>query len=184
MSVTFPRTLRSLRGDRQLWRFAVLTWVLILPLVLLWFFWEKISVYEASVSARLEAVPQSVAAEVEGRIVESKLHIGLSVSEGEVLVVLDGENILRLMEETKQQILSAMSGIEAFQQEIEVKQQSLVAHKKAGELAILESQKLQEVARSRAGSAQKSLERASPATLVLRAAGDFLMTQRVVSSSQ
>lgn len=159
MAVSFSRTLQALNEDRRRWRFTGLALLCILPTALVWFSCAEITVYEVASTAQLDAVPQNVVAEVEGRVVESNLRIGLVVSEGDVLVVLDAENIQHRIKEARQQVLSARSQIQALQQEVEVKRESLDAHVKARRKAVEESQTLLQVAEARAGFAQQSLKR-------------------------
>lgn len=136
--------------------------LLIAPAALIWVLFAKIAVYEVSSSARLEVLtmPHSVAAEVEGRVVDSKLHIGLETRKGDVLVTLDGDNVRRLMDEPQQRIAAAKSQLDVIQNEIDSKQQSLAARAQARELAARESQSQLELAETRAKFAELSLQRA------------------------
>ncbi len=125
MAVSFCRTLQAIEADRPVWRFAGLSSLVVLPLALSWLLYANITVYEVSASAHLESLPQSVAAEVEGKVVEQFLQIGLEVVKGQVLVRLDDQHILNLISESRNQIATAEMHIKALQNEVEGKEASL-----------------------------------------------------------
>ncbi len=162
MGVPFSRTLQSLRMDRQPWGLVGLSVFLAFPAVLAWVFFAKIHVYEVSTTARLEVLtaPQSVAAAVEGRVVESKLRVGLEVSDGDTLVIQDGESLRLAMEEPRQQIVSARSRLAALTIQASAERQSITALGKARGLAVQESQAQLAAAEIRAQFAKQSLQRA------------------------
>ena len=161
MSVSFSRTLRSLRTDRQPWVFAGLTSLLVVPIAIVWLFLAKISVYEVSSSARIEVLTTSniVAAEVEGRIVESKLHIGMQTHSGDVVLTLDDTNVRRSMDELLQQISSDQAKHLVILKEVTAKEQSLAAQANARTLAVQESQSQLEAAKTAAQFALQSFQR-------------------------
>ncbi len=134
MAVSFSRTLQAIQADRPVWRFAGLSFLFVLPVALGWLLCAEITVYEVSSSAHLESLPQTVAAEVEGKVVEHYLQIGLEVVKGQVLVRLDDKHILNLIAESRNQIDAAEMHIKALQNEIEGKEalKSLAITRKQG----------------------------------------------------
>ena len=136
MAVSFSRTLQAIQADRLVWRFAGLSFLFVLPVALGWLRYAEITVYEVSSSAHLESLPQTVAAEVEGKVVEQALQIGLEVVKGQVLVRLDDQHILNLMAESRNRIDAAEMHIKALQNEIEGKEASLKSLAIARELGI------------------------------------------------
>lgn len=94
MPTPFARTLRSLDAER--WRpslLAILVAAGLLAVWLAWFLFARVSLYEVSAAARLEAgsTAHRVDTPALGRIVASRLVLGRQVERGEVLVELDAE---------------------------------------------------------------------------------------------
>ena len=162
MGVVFSRTLQSLRADRQPWGLAGLALLLVFLALLAWIFLARLTVYEVSTTARLEVLsaPQSVSAAVEGRVVESKLRIGMELAVGDTLVQLDGDGVRLAMDEPQQQILAARSRLESLSKQVSAKQQSIAALVKARKLALQEAQAQFEAVEIRTRFARQSLQRA------------------------
>src|SRR5262245_15665235 len=103
MASSFSRTTRSLANDTAGYAFVV--WGVVLAMLAAWTVWllfGKVTVYEVSVSARLEVehAAHPVAALLPGRIVSTSVELGQRVAAGEVLVELDARSErLRLEEE-------------------------------------------------------------------------------------
>ena len=162
MAATFSRTLRSLQRDRLPWGLAGVTSLLIMPAALAWMLFAEITVYEVSSQARLEvmASPSSIATVVEGRVVQSNLQVGNQTVEGDVLVVLDGEAVVRAIEERRQHSTAVRAHRTALLAEIQAEEQAIAAEAKARVQAVEESRAKLAEAEVRARFAQQSLERA------------------------
>lgn len=162
MAAVFTRTLRSLQSDRVPWGMAGLVSLLILPAAVAWMVLAEVTVYEVSSAGRLEvkAAPSSIAASVEGRVVSSKLHVGLEAAAGDELVVLDGEAVRRAIDERRAHSLALCSRRTALLSEVQAQERTIADQAKARELAVKESQAQFVAAQARARFAQQTLERA------------------------
>ncbi len=159
MAVSFSRTLQALQADRPIRRFLGLSFLFVVPIGLGWFLFADITVFEVSSSARLESLPQTVAAEVEGKVVDRALQIGLEVGKGQVLVRLDDQHIVNLIAETINQIDAAEMHIKALESEIAGKESSLTSLPITRELAIKGANEVLEIASIEARLAQQDLAR-------------------------
>jgi multidrug resistance efflux pump len=159
MAVSFSRTLQALQADRPVWRFVGLCFLFVIPLALGWLLYADITIYEVSSSARLESLPQTVAAEVEGKVVERLLQIGLEVEKGQVLVRLDDQHILNLIAESTNQIDAAERHIKALQSEIVAKEASFTSLAVTRELAIKSAKEKLDSASIEARLAQQKFSR-------------------------
>jgi membrane fusion protein (multidrug efflux system) len=137
----FRQTLRALEADRpRPWRRLAL---LLLP-VICWGLWAclvPVTVYETSDSAQLEvdAAAHPVAAEVAGRVVESRLGLGRRVAAGEVLLTLDSQAERLAVREKELRVEGLKRRAAALGREIAVERQTLDALRKATPLAINEA---------------------------------------------
>lgn len=160
MAVSFSRTLQAIQADRPVWRFAGLSFLFVLPVALGWLRYAEITVYEVSSSAHLESLPQTVAAEVEGKVEEQALQIGLEVVKGQVLVRLDDKHILNLIAESRNRIEVAEMHIKALQTEIEGKEASQNSLAETREPAIDKANEELKIAGIAAEVAKQKLARA------------------------
>ncbi len=161
MPVTFSKTLRALRSDRIPWNWAILAVLGLLPLVTMWLFLAKISVYEVSTSASMEVLraPQSLTAAVEGQVLSSNLRLGLDVSVDDVLVTLDDKNVRRLLDEPQQIIIFASKRLTELAKELRARQEAIDALEKGVALAKAQAQTQLEVAESRYRRASQRVAR-------------------------
>jgi membrane fusion protein (multidrug efflux system) len=150
----FSRTTRSLSNDTA--KYAVVAWLMaatVLAAWMGWFLFGSVNVYEISKKARLEVqqAAHSVEASLQGRIIATKLAIGLEVNAGDVLVELDaGSEKLRLQEE-QARLQAIPPRIDSLRREIAFREQSGVEDRKAAAAGI-------EAARFRGKEAQAGVE--------------------------
>lgn len=120
MATPYPRTLRALGADGH--RGAVLGWAVAGALLLGWlgwFFGARVSVIEASRSARLEAdaAAHPVAAPQSGALVRSLLVLGKPVHAGELLAELDDRGAVLQRNEQRSRLQSLPARRAALQAE-------------------------------------------------------------------
>jgi membrane fusion protein (multidrug efflux system) len=150
----FSRTTRSLSNDTA--KYAVVAWLMAAAMLagwMGWFLFGSVNVYEISKKARLEVqqAAHSVEASLQGRIIATKLAIGLEVNAGDVLVELDaGSEKLRLQEE-QARLQAIPPRIDSLRREIAFREQSGVEDRKAAAAGI-------EAARFRGKEAQAGVE--------------------------
>jgi membrane fusion protein (multidrug efflux system) len=129
-STDFAHSLRVLDEDgfrRTGWALAALA--LLAGAWLLWSVCARVTVYEVSGNARLEVdrAVFPVEAQVDGRIRSSRLELGRSVSEGDVLVELDaGAERLRLQEE-RARLEALLPQLGTLRSELEAQRSALAA---------------------------------------------------------
>jgi len=143
MSVSFTRTLRSLRVEQS--RGAIIVFFLVTLLLTVWIAWlvfGRVSVYAVSTTARLEAgtATHSIQSLYAGRISANHLVLGRKVKKGDVLVELD-TNVQRLQlfeERTESGALAA--AIDTIQKEIESEERAMEEEQRAAQLGVAEAQ--------------------------------------------
>ncbi len=123
MPATFSQSLRALGADRPRHSFGAA--LIALPLVggwLGWFFAAKVTVYEITETARIEASQASrgIDASVAGLVVTNHLVIGREVNVGDVLVELDAD-----VERTK--LAEAQTRLDSIGPQIEALRRQLIA---------------------------------------------------------
>src|SRR4051812_9323470 len=160
MPALFSRTLRSLEGKGTASRAVALTAA---PLVLAWAGWfvcGKVTVYEVTEKARLEVVraARPVAAQVGGRVVETRLTIGREVREGDVLVVLDSEAERLALGEKKVRRDAFAARLRALRAEVRAEREALAAQEGARDAAGGEAQAQVAQAEAQARFAEAQLE--------------------------
>ncbi len=138
MPTPFDRTLRSLDTDG--FRPSLVAFAVAAALVAVWLVWflaAELPLYELSESARLEAAAAAhpIASPVLGRIVSSRLELGLEVQAGEVLVELDAEPERLRLEQERRQISTLAAQLEALAGEVTVERRALAAQLDGGRAA-------------------------------------------------
>ena len=116
MPADFSHSLRTLEGDgfrRSGWALAILA--LLASGWVVWFVCSRVTVYEVSENARLEVdrAVYPVEAQVDGRILSSRLNIGRQVQKGEVLLELDAGSQRLKLEEARAEPNGPASGASA-----------------------------------------------------------------------
>jgi multidrug resistance efflux pump len=128
VSTPFHRTLRSLDADRFRPTLVALGCAAALIVVwLAWFLSARVPVLAVSTRARLESAGAAhpVEAPALGRIVSSKLRLGLEVQAGDVLVELDAEPERLRLEEERRQRSTIAPQIEALRAEMAGEERAL-----------------------------------------------------------
>lgn len=106
MAVAFSNTTRSLKQDSP--RFALAIWACAIVMLCAWLAWfclDRVTIYEVSQSAQVEAQQSSrlVSALIAGRIVAAPVKLGQQVRAGDILFELDaGQQRLQLQEQVLQ----------------------------------------------------------------------------------
>jgi multidrug resistance efflux pump len=145
VSASFPRTMSALQKDGM--NPTLVGLMLITALIAFWCCWlvlGRVSVYETSATARLEAERvHPVAAAVGGRIVASHLSLARQVRSGEVLLEIeDGREQLETTE-ARTRLAALSSQLAAIETEITAEEQAIVVTSRADRAALSEaSQKL------------------------------------------
>ncbi len=162
MPSAFYRTTRSLSHDR--FRFPVIGILVAITILLIWVAWSlwfKISLYEASDSARIEVAKavHPVAAPISGRIVKTELTLGQEVQQGDILFELDARvDQLRLQEQ--QELLPALKAeLKTLQNNILEEQEAMRREEQSTQVALDEATAQYKAADAAAKFAQQEAER-------------------------
>lgn len=142
MSSGFSRSMRSLDADG----FRRPTLGLLLVAALLgawgaWFFLARVALYEVTDTARLEVARavHPVEAPVAGRVVATRLALGLEVQPGEVLVELDAAGQRHQHEEEKTRLTALAPELHALRDEIAAERRALAETTQAARAALDEA---------------------------------------------
>ena len=162
--VTFERFLRTMDADG----FARPTLRLLLALLLLgaWFAWlflSRVSLYEVSGAARLEAeqAGYTVEASVGGRVVNTGLLVGKQVRAGDVLAELDTSAQRLQLGEEQARLASVAPQLQALVAELAAKERAIGEQRQAGAVALDEARARVEEAESAAQYAEEQARRLS-----------------------
>jgi membrane fusion protein (multidrug efflux system) len=141
MAENFSRTLRALQADGTRPRLGSL----VVPALFLawaaWFLFGQVAVQEVTATARLEvqSAAHPVAAQVAGRIVETRLTLGRKTQAGEVLAVLDSEAERRALQEERTRRAALARRLTALRQEDQAEREALRRGRAARTAALAES---------------------------------------------
>ncbi len=115
----FSRFARAQDASSRPFLAAVLGSVLLLAWTL-WFFFARVSLYEASRRARLEVetAPHDVDTPVSGRLLRSNLVLGREVAMGDLLIELDSEALRLERQAEVSKVLSVAPQIAALEREL------------------------------------------------------------------
>ena len=151
---TFSRYMRSLGADNQrrtlvglVVAFAVLgAWGA-------WLFLARVTLYEVTSEARLEAeqAGYTVEAAVPGRVVNTHLKLGQEVKAGDVLAELDTDEQQHRLEEERARLSTVAPQVEALAREVAAEQQAVEDSRQANSVAL-------EEARARVREAESSAQ--------------------------
>jgi membrane fusion protein (multidrug efflux system) len=138
MATPFARTLRSLEADRARPRLVLGAAAGLLALWGGWFGFGRVAVYEVSASARLEtpSAAHRVAADVAGKVVETRLSLGRACRAGDVLLVLDGAAERLALEEKQTRIQALATRRQAMARETAAEKDALEVSSRAREAAL------------------------------------------------
>ncbi len=139
---TFTRYMRSLGADSQrrtllglLVAFAVLgAWGA-------WLFLARVTLYEVTTDARLEAeqAGYTVEANAAGRVVNTRLALGREVKAGDVLAELDTDEQQHRLDEERSRLASVAPQVEALAREAAAEQQAIEDSRQANGVALEEA---------------------------------------------
>ena len=134
MSANFSHSLRALDDDgfrRSGWALALLA--LLASGWVVWFVCSRVTVYEVSENARLEVdrAVYPVEAQVDGRILVSRLDIGRQVQQGEVLLELDAGAQRLKLEEEQAHLETLLPQLDTLRSELSARQKALGAEQQA-----------------------------------------------------
>jgi multidrug resistance efflux pump len=134
VSADFSHSLRALKDDgfrRPGWALAILA--LLASGWMAWFVSSRVTLYEVSENARLEVdrAVYPVEAQVDGRILSSRLDIGRQVQKGEVLLELDAGAQRLKLEEEKAHLETLLPQLATLRNELEAHQKALGAQQLA-----------------------------------------------------
>jgi multidrug resistance efflux pump len=130
LAATFSQTTRVLALDRP--RGALVALAVVLPLLAAWLAWfvaAEVTVHEITDAGRIEVAEAShdVDAPIGGRVVATRIVLGLDIREGDVLVELDAETEKRRLAEERTRLASIEPEVEARQRQLAAIELSLVA---------------------------------------------------------
>jgi multidrug resistance efflux pump len=154
VSDSFPRTVRALQTDGM--NPTVIGLILITVLIAFWCYWlalGRVSVYEVSAAARLEAEHvHPVAAAVGGRIVASDLSLGRHVQSGDVLLEIEADREQLEAAQERMRLDSLGSQLASIANEIEAEEQAIALSSRAERVALSEAS--ERLAAAEAGARQ------------------------------
>ncbi|WP_164018957.1 HlyD family secretion protein [Pyxidicoccus trucidator] len=165
MSANFSHSLRALREDGFRRPGQVL---LILALLacgwLAWFVFARVTVYEVSEDARLEVdrAVYPVEAQVDGRILVSRLDIGRNVQQGEVLLELDSSNQRLKLQEEQTRLDTLLPQLDTLRSELAAQRQALDSGQLASGSELNEARARQREARAALSYAVEEQARLEP----------------------
>lgn len=165
MSANFSHTLRALRDDGFRRPGGALAIVGVLALGwLVWFVCARVTVYEVSDNARLEVdrAVFPVEAQVDGRVLSSRLEIGRNVQEGEVLLVLDASNQRLKLQEEQTRLATLQPQLDTLRNELAARKQALDAEGVAAGAKLNEARARQREARAALSYASQEESRLEP----------------------
>lgn len=161
MPATFSRTLSSLDGDRSRRRGPTIFAAVLASSWAAWFLGARVAVYDVSEDARLEvqSAAHPVAAQVDGRVLETHLAIGREIGVGEVLVVLDAEEQRLALQECRAAREGLVARVEALRRQIAAERGAAANHREARVVALDELRAKAEESAARARFADLQLSR-------------------------
>jgi membrane fusion protein (multidrug efflux system) len=108
---------------------------------MLWFVGADVTVHEVTEAGRVEVSEAShdVDAPLSGRVVATRLVLGLEVKEGDVLVELDAETERRKLAEEKTRLATIEPEVEARQRQLAAMDQSLVSDRETTVTALAQA---------------------------------------------
>lgn len=121
---------------------AIAAGVTLLALWSVWFFAARVALYEVSGDARLEVgrEPHTVMSLVSGRISSNGMELDKAVSEGDVLVELDSDQVRYRLDETSARADGLLARAATLEQEIEAQRQAVADARSAARSAVQEAQ--------------------------------------------
>lgn len=142
MKPPFSRTMRALEArpaGMTLWFAAI--GLGLLALWAGWFLFSQVSVYEVTESARLEvsSEPHLLTSVVAGRVVNTYVSLGDQVSEGDLLLELDSEDVQHQLAETQAGVDGARQRLERLQVERQAQASAMVDAGRAKDAAIAQA---------------------------------------------
>ncbi len=165
MPADFSHSLRALEDDgfrRPGWALAILAvlasgWAG-------WFACSQVTVYEVSENARLEVdrAVYPVEAQVDGRILSSRLDIGRQVQKGEVLLELDAGAQRLKLEEEKAHLETLLPQLDTLRNELEARQRAIGAQQQASIAELNEARARQREAEAALAYAAEEQARLEP----------------------
>ena len=138
MANPFPRTLRSLEGERSPAVLLLLgALALLLVLWAVWFVRSSLPLYVVSATARLEAqrAVYPISAQVGGRVRRVAVAVGQPVAPGDVLIELEADSDNRRLEEERAKTAALAHQLESRRGERASQAAGLAAAERASELA-------------------------------------------------
>ncbi len=165
MPADFSHSLRALEDDgfrRPSWALAILA--LLASGWVIWFVCSRVTVYEVSENARLEVdrAVYPVEAQVDGRILSSRLDIGRQVQQGEVLLELDAGAQRLKLEEEKAHLETLLPQLVTLQNELEARRKALEAQQQASRAELSEARARQREAQAALAYAAEEQARLEP----------------------
>jgi membrane fusion protein (multidrug efflux system) len=161
MSASFPRTLRALQSDGM--NPTLLGLTLITAVIAFWACWlvlGRVSVYEISATARLEAERvHPVAATVGGRIVASHLSLAREVRSGDVLLEIESDRERLETIEQQRRLAALSSQLAVFETQIPAEEEAISLASRAARASLSEATARLAVTQASAQQAAEQLGR-------------------------
>jgi multidrug resistance efflux pump len=165
MAADFSHSLRALREDgfRRPGRALVFLALLVCGW-LAWFVFARVTVYEVSENARLEvdSAVFPVEAQVDGRVLTSRVDIGRQVEKGEVLLELDSNAQRLKLQEEQARLDTLLPQLETLRSELAAQQKALGAEGLASSSGLSEARARQREAQAALSYADEEQSRLAP----------------------
>ena len=162
MPATFTRTVRSLSTDRvRSGNFCIALAMLLMAAWAAWFCWARVSVYEVAETARLEVTGLSrpVVSVCDAQVRETRLVLGQTVVEGEVVMQLDDQLHQAARAVAQEQLVALQHNLTAATSELSAERRAATAEIQAAAVALEEIRAHIEEARARADYSDQRLAR-------------------------
>ncbi|MBZ4418454.1 HlyD family efflux transporter periplasmic adaptor subunit [Myxococcus sp. RHSTA-1-4] len=165
MPANFSHSLRALDEDgfrRPGWALALVA--LLTCTWLVWLVCSRVTVYEVSENARLEVDKAvfPVEAQVDGRVITSRLDIGRHVEKGEVLLELDSSGQRLKLQEEQARLETLLPQVDTLRSELEAQRSALGASRLASGAKLSEARARQREARAALSFAAEEQQRLEP----------------------
>jgi membrane fusion protein (multidrug efflux system) len=162
MSMPFSRTVRSLSADRfRLSTASLLAAAVILAGWLVWSLASRVTLYEATTTARLEvdSATRPIEAVVSGRVIKNHIALGREVQSGEPLVELDADAERLQLAEEESRVRALAAQLAALRGQMSAERQAQIETQQSAPAALDESRARYDEALATARAAEEEANR-------------------------
>ncbi|HET9531167.1 MAG TPA: HlyD family efflux transporter periplasmic adaptor subunit [Blastocatellia bacterium] len=162
MPSPFSRTIRSLSAERfRLSSASLLAGAVILAGWLVWALTSRVTLYEATATARLEvdSATRPIEAGVSGRVVRSHITLGREVQSGEALVELDADAERLQLAEEESRVTALAAQLAALRSQMSAERQARIETQQSAPAALDEARARYDEALATARAAEEEANR-------------------------